>query len=160
MAFALPMLLLLALAEPAAETPIAIGDSYFFAQEGNGQQSARRDTTVIPLRMGSCYGWAIEAMPEARSATIREVFDLPGPGDWGSSPEEQDRAVSRNKANAVVEFQAPLNAGVISHVWCVSDGDPAGPHRIRVYHGETLLHDFRFTLEAQTDRSPTSSRRR
>ena len=72
------------------------------------------------------------------------------PGNWNTSAETETSAVSGNRRTAVTEFEAPLGTGIITHAWCVAAGDPAGPHRIRVYHGDTLLHDFRFTLMTET----------
>jgi hypothetical protein len=141
---ALPFLMLLAAAaQPETRAPV-VGDSKFFALDGG--QAEPRETTTIPLRAGQCYGWALRVEPEERTIPIREVFDLPAAGNWNSSAETETSAVSGNRRTAVTEFQAPLNQGVITHAWCVADGDPAGPHRIRVYHGDTLLHDFHFTL--------------
>lgn len=147
MASAFPVLILLAAAQPA-EAPPVIRDALFYAQDNTGGgEPALRPTTTIPLRTGQCYGWALQVEPEQRSVTIREVFELPGPGNWNIG--EQMTAVARNTRTAVTEFQAPLSEGVITHGWCVAEGDPAGRHRIRVYHGETLLREFRFSLTVE-----------
>ena len=148
MATALPMLLLLLAVAQPVERPPVVSDSRFFAMDGG--QSELRETSTIPLRTGQCYGWALRVEPEERNVSIREVFELPAPGNWNVSAENEASAVSRNQRTAVTEFQAPLGAGVITHSWCVAEGDPAGPHRIRVYHGETLLQDFHFTLVPET----------
>ena len=141
--------LLLAAGQPAEEAPI-VRDARFFRLQGGPVGVPAEETDVLPLRSGTCYGWTLRVAPEPRTVTIREVFDLPGPGNWGASAEDQVSAVAQNRSRAVTEFGAPLGDGVISHGWCVSAGDPAGPHRIRVYHGDQLLHDFHFTLVAET----------
>ncbi|HTU10577.1 MAG TPA: hypothetical protein VMG08_06715 [Allosphingosinicella sp.] len=143
---ALPVLLLLA-AQSAEESPV-VRDAMFYVQENEGGQPATRRTIVVPLRTGQCYGWALRVEPEERTVSIREVFELPAPGNWNVG--DQMSAVARNARTAVTQFEAPLSEGVITHGWCVAEGDPAGPHRIRVYHGETLLRDFRFTVTAET----------
>jgi hypothetical protein len=147
MTFVLPLLMLLLAAQPAEEPPV-VRDARFFLLQGGPVGVPGGEATIIPLRMGVCYGWAIRVDPEQRTVVIREVFELPGPGNWNVG--DQMSAVARNARTAVTQFEAPLNEGSISHGWCVAEGDPAGPHRIRVYHGETLLHDFRFTLVAET----------
>ncbi len=145
MASILTFLALLAAAQPAESAPTVTG-SLFYAQQ-NGQTEIR-ETTTIPLRAGQCYGWALRVEPEQRSVAIREVFELPGPGNWNVG--EQTSAVARNARTAVTQFDAPLGEGLITHGWCVAEGDPTGPHRIRVYHGETMLHEFRFTVVTET----------
>jgi hypothetical protein len=148
MASALPFLmLLLAAAQPVERTPV-VRDGRFFVQDRESPD--QRETSVVPLRTGQCYGWVIRVTPEERTVTIREVFELPGPGNWGSSSGDRTSAVSHNGRISVSEFQMPLGGGTIMDSWCVAEGDPAGPHRIRVYHGETLLHDFHFTLVPET----------
>ncbi|HYD13330.1 MAG TPA: hypothetical protein VEC11_10830 [Allosphingosinicella sp.] len=142
----LPFLASLAAAMQPAEQAPNVTHGIFYAQE-NGRPEIS-ETNVIPLRTGQCYGWALRVEPEQRSVTIREVFELPAPGNWNVG--NQMSAVARNARTAVTEFEAPLGEGLITHGWCVAEGDPAGPHRIRVYHGETLLHDFRFTVRADS----------
>ncbi len=147
MTSALSLLFLLAAVQPAEQAPV-VREAVFYAHDAGGSASSFRQTDVIPLRVGQCYGWALRVDPQPRSVTIREVFELPGPGNW--NPGEQTSAVARNRRTAVTQFDAPLAEGVITHGWCVAEGDPAGPHRIRVYHGETLLREFRFTLVSET----------
>ena len=137
--------LLMAAAQPAERAP-TVTHGIFYAQDSGS--SGISETNVIPLRSGQCYGWALRVEPEQRSVTIREVFELPAPGNWNVG--DQATAVARNARTAVTQFEAPLGEGMITHGWCVAEGDPAGPHRIRVYHGESLLHDFRFTVVAET----------
>lgn len=144
MTSALPLLMLLLAAQPGEPAPV-VHDQMFFAHDNvGGEQPELRRTDVIPLRAGQCYGWALRVEPEQRTVTIREVFELPGPGNWNTG--DQISAVARNARTAVTQFAAPLAEGVITHSWCVAEGDPAGGHRIRVYHGETLLREFRFTV--------------
>lgn len=145
---ALPLLmLLLAAAQPADDAPV-VRDARFFQLQGGPVGVPAEETSVIPLRTGVCYGWALQVEPQDRTVSIREVFELPAPGNWDVG--DQMSAVARNARTAVTQFEAPLNEGSIEHRWCVAEGDPAGPHRIRVYHGETLLHDFRFTMAADS----------
>jgi hypothetical protein len=143
-------LLLLAAAQPAeAEEPLVVRDAVFYALDNRGGGEPEvRPTTTIPLRVGQCYGWMVLVEPQPRTLTIREVFELPDAGNWNTG--DQTSAVTRNNRTAVTQFEAPLNDGVITHGWCVAAGDPAGRHRIRVYHGERLLREFRFTVTSET----------
>jgi hypothetical protein len=148
---ALPLLALLLAAGQGAEQAPVVRGAHFFRLNGGPVGTPAEETNVLPLRSGTCYGWALRVAPEPRTVTIREVFDLPGPGNWGASVEDQFSAVARDRATAVTQFTVSIGEGMISHGWCVSPGDPAGAHRIRVYHGEQLLHDFHFTLMAETN---------
>jgi hypothetical protein len=138
----------LTMTQAAPSRPLDVRGGHFFAHDQSGSQM--RETTAIPLRRGTCYGWSIDVAPEPRTVAIREVFDLPAAGNWNiPSGTPETSAVSPDRARAVTEFQAPLNQGIIAHSWCVAEGDPPGRHLIRVYHGDRLLREFRFTLVAE-----------
>ena len=108
------------------------------------------ETTTVPYRPdASCYTWLLNVAPEEREISVREVFQLPASAQtWGDDPTSVT-AVNRNRSTAVTEFTDSLADGVISHGWCVAQGDPSGPHRIRVFAGDQLLHEFRFTVIEQ-----------
>src|ERR1051325_10481051 len=134
-----------------ASDDLTVLGAHFYAQDLRGGEPRISETTTIPLRPNtSCYGWSLEVPPRAGSVAIREVFELPGAGQWGIvNSKDEVSAVTSGRNAAVTEFQAPLNEGVIAHSWCVAPGAPAGPHRIRVFQGDRLLHEFRFELVAE-----------
>ena len=115
----------------------------------------------VPYRPGSsCYEWVIEVRPENRTLAVREVFELPGAArSWGGVDFDADAVAPENDALTVVngdrstgvtEFTDSLDDGVISHGWCVAEGDPTGAHRIRVFIGDRLLQEFRFSVVAES----------
>jgi len=145
------MILLLAMAMAAAQggdkaAAPTIEGAHFVVTDADGGDS---ETSNVPYRPEtSCYSWVIEVSPEPRELRVREVFELPGSADsWGEDP-TAFTAVNGDRSTAVTEFADSLEDGVISHGWCVAQGDPTGPHRIRVFAGDRLLHDFRFSVVA------------
>jgi hypothetical protein len=114
---------------------------------GTNQQGEMVETTNIRHRPGSsCYTWVILVEPESRELAVREVFELPDSAqNWNSGPSEVT-VVNRERSGAVTEFSDSLDDGLITHGWCVAEGDPIGRHRIRVFVGDRLLHEFRFNI--------------
>ena len=109
------------------------------------------ETGRIPHRPEtSCYQWAIAVEPEDRLLVVRELFELPGAADqWNTDP-KLDTLVTSDRSRSVTQFEDSLDDGIITHGWCVAEGDPTGPHRIRVYAGDRLLHEFRFEVVGET----------
>jgi hypothetical protein len=138
--------LALALASGKGGTPTVTAAHFLVS---NGQLEAV-ETTIVPYLPGtSCYTWRLEVAPEDRDLSVREEFELPGsPPTWGEEP-TGFTAVNRDRSTAVTEFMDSLGDGMISHGWCVAQGDPSGAHRIRVFAGDRLLHEFRFTVFEQ-----------
>lgn len=134
-----------------------VTDTHFLVDDGSGQPV---DSTRVPYRpRTSCYSWVIAVPAERRELAVREVFELPDSAPtWGSDSDlgvvEQDdgsvTAVNRDRSTGVTEFRDSLEDGLIVHGWCVAEGDPTGPHRIRVFVGDTLLHEFRFEVVAES----------
>ena len=128
-----------------------VADAVFLVSEGSGEPVP---SNRVPYRPNSsCYTWIISVAPERRELAVREVFDLPAAariwGSEGSSTPPEDGSVTLvnpDRSTAVTEFTDSLEDGVISHGWCVAAGDPTGPHRIRVFVGDELLHEFRFEV--------------
>jgi hypothetical protein len=144
---------LTAAAQPApADGAIEVLGAHFYAQDNRQPDAPPIETTQIPHRPGtSCYGWVLEVPRQNRSVAIRELFELPAPArQWVTDDPSRSSVVAPNQAAAATELQADLSEGLITHAWCVAEGDPEGPHRIRVYQGETLLREFRFTVVPDT----------
>ena len=123
-------------------------EAHFLAIDAQGEVV---ETTSIPHRPGaSCYSWVLLVEPENRTLSVRELFELPDSAEtWNSDPSAVT-VVNRDRSGAVTEFEESLGDGVITHSWCVAEGDPVGPHRIRVFVGDRLLHDFRFSVVAES----------
>ena len=133
----------------------AVTDTQFLVADGSGPPVA---STQVPYRPNtSCYWWVITVAPASRELAIREVFELPGSAPiWGGDPttgvpdDGSVTAVNRDRSIGVTEFVDSLDDGMITHGWCVAEGDPTGPHRIRVFVGDALLHEFRFEVVAES----------
>ena len=136
-----------ALAAQPAEggSPVLVTGARFLG-DGQGQAGA----TAIPhVAVSSCYRWEIDVAPQDRSMTIHERFELPAPAPlWGSGAAT---IVAPDRASAVTQIQESLSDGLLTHGWCVAEGDPVGPHRIIVYAGERVLYEFRFNVVRAPD---------
>ena len=139
-----------------AEPPTII-NTHFLVADGPGQPVESNRVPHRPNR--SCYSWAITVPPASRELAVREVFELPGSAPiWGDDPasgvpapdDGSVTAVNRDRSTGVTEFTDSLADGLIAHGWCVAEGDPIGPHRIRVFVGDALLHEFRFEVVADS----------
>jgi hypothetical protein len=139
-------LALSAAAPPPDDGPVVTG-TRFFGFDPTNLPGGLVETDRIPHRPEtSCYQWAIAVAPEDRILIVRELFELPGAAEqWGTSP-ELDTLVTSDRSRSVTQFEDSLDDGIITHGWCVAQGDPIGPHRIRVYAGDRLLHEFRFEV--------------
>ena len=141
----------LSAAAPAADAAPVVTGTHFFAIDARGAAPELTETNRVPLRPEtSCYEWVIRVQPEDRTVTIHELLELPAaPEHWELDPDFAT-AVTADRSRAVTELEESLADGFMSNSWCVSEGDPTGPHRIRVYAGDRLLHDFRFEVVAET----------
>jgi len=140
-------------AAPEASDNLNVLGTHFYVDDVR-DQSVRESNRVSLRPTTSCYRWQIDVPPQDRTISVREVFQLPQAApQWGDqlNPEREFTAVSRDRASAVTEFQAPLAEGNIGHGWCVAQGDPAGIHRMRIYVGDRLVHSFEFLVAPETN---------
>ena len=156
----LAALLLLA----AAPAPITVTDARFFSESvGPDGVAVYVESDVIAYAPEvSCYRWSLAIAPMPGVRTIRERFTLPAPAEqWGGvdrNPESPTRLSAARDA-AVTDMIVPLTRGEITNGWCVTEGDPQGPHVIEVLDGARLLHRFEFTVgEPEEAPSGTSER--
>ena len=137
-------------AQAADRAPVVTG-AHFFAYDTRNIRGGLVETNRVPHRpVTSCYRWVIAVEAEDRALAVRELFELPASAEhWDRGP---DRAtiVGAEGSSAVTEFQDSLSDGLLQHGWCVAPGDPTGPHRIRVFIGDRLLHEFRFEVVGET----------
>lgn len=144
----LPLLAAL-LAAPAAAAPatndIEVTGTRFVAFDTRTEPPAVAETTTIPYRpQTSCFGWLIEVAPRHGEVTLREELRLPAAApNWGTG---EGVTVHPDRAGATSVRRDDLDDGMLTGEWCLSEGDPSGAHRIRVYVGDRLLHSFDFTV--------------
>jgi hypothetical protein len=162
MAFPTVFALVLAAQTASAEALPVVTATHFLAMDPTRGEAGIVETRRIPHRPGaSCYQWVIAVAPESRRLAIRELFELPAPAEqWGTDPNpftevttevttdlsNQFTAVAADRSRAVTQIDESLDDGLLTHGWCVAEGDPAGLHRIRVFVGERLLHQFDFEI--------------
>lgn len=106
-------------------------------------------STIVPLRLGVCYGWALRLKPANGLVKFREVFVLPGPAPNVSAADDPYSPVHINADRTEIEVirYAVPDKGWIESGWCVAPDDPEGHHEMSIYINDTLMHEFQF--EAQ-----------
>ena len=144
------VLLAIAGAQPAtvAEPPFReYRGSSLFAVDPRTEE--RYPTVAVPYRPGAiCFEWVQFFAGENRVVSVRETVELPAaPASWGSAPAQGTR-VDADGRRAVTEFSDSLEDGQIDGRWCVAEGDPLGPYRIRIEADGQLLEEIRFEMVA------------
>ena len=137
---------------PAPQSPVLRGTGLFVY---DAHTEERYPAASVPYRPGDiCYEWVVWVEPENRSLAIREEFELPAANArWGQDPNGRT-VVNADRRSAVTEFTDDLADTQISHRWCIDEGDPVGPYRIRVFTGDQLLEDFQFDVVPDGPASP------
>ena len=135
-------------AEPAV-SPVSRG-STLFAVDPRTEQ--RYPTVRVPYRPDTiCYEWVVFFEPENREIRVRELVELPAaPASWGDVA-TLGLTIAPDGRSGVSELSDSIADSQISRRWCVGEGDPLGPYRIRVYLGERLLEDFQFEMVADSE---------
>lgn len=111
---------------------------FIVATKGTDGKWAAWEGDRVPLRpRDACYGWRLHVSANAPTELAwRDEFRLPGkPG------QDSTRLVTRKQ-------EKPQN-GWIGNTWCVTKGDPAGTHMIRVYIQDSLRREFPFLVVSQ-----------
>jgi hypothetical protein len=133
----------------AASPAIKVKNGLFFSTLLNDGKLQIRPTNRIPfIPKASCYEWLLQVEAEPKTVSIREVFELPAPAK--SWPTQEGLKVASDRQSSTTMISDDISDGMIGHGWCVAEGDPLGPHDIRVYDGERLLHHFTFEVFDQT----------
>ena len=115
-------------------------DRAFFivATKGPEGKWTARETDRVPLRpQDACYGWRLHFSWNSPSELAwRDEFTLPAiPG------KDPTLLVTRRR-------EKPQN-GWIGNTWCVTRGDPAGEHVIKVFVQDSLARAFTFFVVSQ-----------
>ncbi|HEX8667987.1 MAG TPA: hypothetical protein VF727_06400 [Allosphingosinicella sp.] len=125
-----------------------VGSEFLLIDERGGRAEVKPGDRVVHRPETSCYAWIVAVEPQARILRVREAFKLPAPAShWGIDGARAK--VEQDGSGAVSEFDDDLSDGMITRSWCVSSGDPIGPHQINVYAGDRLLGTFRFEVVAE-----------
>ena len=128
---------------------IQVLEATFVQQELVGGRLNEVPTTRIKYAPGkSCYSWILRVIPQDASVTLQENFRLPAPAtQWNSDP--ATTIVSSRKSEATTIVPESLEDGILTHGWCVAEGDPTGKHEIEVFHNDRLLHRFKFEVSEE-----------
>src|SRR5687768_15607189 len=114
----------------APERPLEIQvlEASFVQQRVVGGRLDVVPTTRIQYDPGkSCYSWILRVVPQDVSLTLQENFKLPAPAtQWNSDP--ATTIVSNRKSEATTIVPESLEDGILTHGWCVAEGDPTGKH--------------------------------
>lgn len=119
---------------PVLEIDLAL---FIVATKGSDGKWVARETDRVPLRpRDACYGWRLHVSANApRELAWRDEFTLPAkPG--------------QNPSLLVTKKEGSQN-GWIGNTWCVTGGDPAGTHVIRVFIQDSLRREFPFFVVSQ-----------
>lgn len=110
---------------------------FLVATKGSDGKWVARETDRVPLRpRDACYGWRLHVSANApRELAWRDEFTLPAKPGQSSSLLVTKKEGSQN--------------GWIGNTWCVTKGDPAGTHVIRVYIQDSLRREFPFFVVSQ-----------
>lgn len=103
-------------------------------------------TTKVPLEEGKVYGWRIQLQGYRGELTWEEVLTLPKPPlTWGTD-NGKHFFQSPDGTKSVIKRTNLVKKGVVNNFWTVSQGDPAGFHKIEVYAGKRRIATFKFEV--------------
>jgi hypothetical protein len=113
---------------------------FMVATKGPDGKWAVRETDRVPLRpREACYGWRLHFSNNAPGEVAwRAEFTLP------ANPGKTLTLLETKKS------EKP-HGGWVGHTWCVTQGDPAGEHVIKVYVRDSLARVFTFHVVAPED---------
>src|SRR3989442_5099534 len=113
---------------------------FMVAAKGPDGKWAVRETDRVPLRpREACYGWRLHFSNDPPGEVAwRAEFTLPAKPGNDATP-------------LVTKKSEKTQGGWIGDGWCVTKGDPAGEHVIKVYVRDSLARTFTFSVVAPED---------
>lgn len=138
---------LLALVHPAlAEDRIVTETDFIVTTQDADGTITSTSSAIVPLVAGACYEWQVKLAKAKLPVDVTEHFILPGaPSDWGSTDTSN---LAEDGKSITTTLQITPKQGWIWHSWCVTDGDPEGPHQIVVTSGSQELARFDFVTKS------------
>ena len=103
----------------------------------------RTPVSRIALNPNTQHSWIIEVKPSSQSRTIREVYTLPAPAEWGMA---ERKGVSADHKSCVVRGTLAPGQKYMFNTWGMSPGDPTGNYKIDVYIEDNLVQTFKFEV--------------
>jgi len=121
--------------------------AYFGIFELADQDSFFFPTDQVPYREGLEYGWLMILETTRASICWREEYELPAPPrSWGSIEAGGDTTISEDGRTATTEICQDTADKVIGNSWILQNGDPLGPHEMRIYVESVPVKTFEFVL--------------
>ena len=129
------------------DSPIPIIKSSFYVgiRNSKDEEFVWTESNLVPsIPDNSCYSWEIELDTELISIPIKEILFLPEkPKSWG---DRDDMTLLHDNRISVTKKVLEVDRGVITNMWCVAEGDPAGNYKIEVYIKGVLAESFSFVV--------------
>lgn len=153
-------------AEFGVFTPRKAGVSGAAAKVGDSTLEPAR---VIPHKVGTRYGWAIELRTDKRRVSVREEYLLPatarnshddshanGHGDGLAQPAPsapalagaETRTLAFERRNTVSQRQLVPRNGLIFGEWEIGPGEPPGRRHLQVIVEGEVAADFEYEVRA------------
>jgi hypothetical protein len=118
------------------------------------------ETDKFPGIVAAPFGWFILFKADKPTVVWREEFELPiAPPTWGPGEAMGIFQVSPDRKTAITERIVPTKIGFIANEWRYANGDPIGPHKMRVYIDGQLIREFSFDIEKAPEGFNNSPRR-
>lgn len=138
--------------------PIVLSTRFSAFQTAASGARVTWQTRVAPfVPEDVCYGWFIDVKPEFRAIRLREDYYLPErPAHMGFDPTHEVTSSPDGKLYTS-RFTASLEGGMLSNLWCFSEGDPLGTYGFEVFAGDTSLYKVEFEVVPATDTGPPAS---
>lgn len=118
-------------------------------------------TRVVPHKIGTRYGWAIELRTDKRRVSVREEYLLPvtarnghenGHGGTAQSVPvtagAKTRTLAFERRNTVSQRQLAPRNGLIFGEWEIGPGEPPGRRHLQVIVEGELAADFEYEVRA------------
>ncbi len=121
--------------------------AYFGIFELDDQGSFFFPTDQVPYREGLEYGWIMILDSTRGSVCWREEYELPAPPrSWGTVETGGDTTIAKDGRTATTEFCQDAADQVLGNSWILQNGDPLGPHEMRIYVDGVPVRTFEFVV--------------
>ena len=143
------VMLLLVASTGGAHAAEAIGSEFFIGITKDGVETYTY-TSEVPLAANEvCYYWRVQLDRKTGAIAFTETFTLPAaPTTFGEVEGEVDPALTLEQDGmvAIRTLTGDLDDGWFGNGWCISEGDPLGPHSISVSMQGKTVGTFDFTV--------------
>jgi len=141
---------LLATAPALSQEEIKSGNpSFFFTIDITDEETLEFQDTIVPnIPDNVCYGWRLKLNDDRSLVQYTEEFILPSkPATWeAESNPYSTSTISKDRTTSITkEFAAPKD-GWISNHWCIAEGDPNGPHKMKISVADKPMGEVNFEV--------------